>query len=95
LFTVKTQLSYHAKRDFIAGPSRLFQRYRWRILRSASFIGGELLQELDVAIGLSNSSWETPLFKPGSVGIFMSMEERYKHLNPKEYARWRRKQQYV
>lgn len=88
LFTVKTQLSYTPKDDFAADP--------WQVCSSrtvgdfsavAYFFGRKLMEELDVPIGLINSSWGGTNIQTWISWDFMSTEDEYKYLSPEEHAK--------
>jgi sialate O-acetylesterase len=86
LFTVNKAMSYSAAEDIVGGP--------WQVCSSqtvgdfsavAYFFGRKLLQELDVPIGLINSSWGGTLIETWISWDIMSMQEEYKQVNLKDY----------
>ncbi len=88
LFTVDQAMSYRPGEDVTGGP--------WEVCNSATvgnfsavayFFGRKLLKELDVPIGMINSSWGGTLIETWISWDVMSMEENYKKLDPKEQER--------
>ena len=79
-------MSYTPQDDVAGGP--------WQVCSSATvgdfsavayFFGRKFLKELDVPIGLINSSWGGTNIETWISWDMMSLEEEYKNLNPKEY----------
>ena len=87
-FTVKTEVSYTPKDDLTGGT--------WQVCSShtvgnfsavAYFFGRKLMEDLDVPIGLINSSWGGTNIQTWISWDFMSAQDEYKHLDPKEHAK--------
>ncbi len=86
LFTVNKAMSYSPMEDVSGGP--------WQVCSShtvgdfsavAYFFGRKLLKELDVPIGLINSSWGGTIIETWISWDIMSLEEDYRTINPKAY----------
>lgn len=87
LFTVDQALSFTPKDDVTAQP--------WQVCSSntvgefsavAYFFGRTLLKELDVPIGLINSSWGGTLIETWMSWDVMSLEEEYKTIDREKYV---------
>ncbi len=87
LFTVNKAMSYSPMEDISGGP--------WQVCSSqtvgdfsavAYYFGRKLLKELDVPIGLINSSWGGTNIETWISWDIMSLEEDYKTIDPKAYA---------
>lgn len=88
LFTVANSMSYRPAEDISGGS--------WEICSSATvgsfsavayFFGRKLHQELDIPIGLINSSWGGTNIQTWMSWDIMSLDEEYKSLNIKEYEK--------
>lgn len=88
LFTVDQTMSYSPESDVSGG--------QWEVCSShtvgnfsavAFFFGRKLLKELDVPIGLINSSWGGTLIETWISWDVMARDEEYKKLNPKDYEK--------
>jgi sialate O-acetylesterase len=86
LFTVRQEMSYTPLEDVSGGP--------WQVCSSntvgdfsavAYFFGRKLFEELDVPIGLINSSWGGTNIETWISWDMMALEDEYKNLNPKQY----------
>ena len=86
LFTVDQAMSYSPKEDVTGGP--------WQVCSShtvgefsavAYFFGRKLMKELDIPIGLINSSWGGTNIETWISWDIMVMEEEYKNMKPKEH----------
>ena len=86
LFTVNHEMSYTPKEDVSGGP--------WQVCSSntvgdfsgvAYFFGRKLVEELDIPIGLINSSWGGTNIEAWISWDMMALSDEYKNLNPKEY----------
>jgi len=86
LFTVNHVMRYSPEEDVSGGP--------WQVCSSntvgdfsavAYFFGRKLVGELDIPIGLINSSWGGTNIETWISWDMMALEEEYKNLNPKEY----------
>jgi sialate O-acetylesterase len=87
LFTVGKAMRYSPMEDVAGGP--------WQVCSSqtvgdfsavAYFFGRKLFKELDVPIGLINSSWGGTNIETWISWDIMSLEEDYKTIDPKAYA---------
>src|SRR5688572_19353677 len=86
LFTVNQAMSYSPQEDVSGGP--------WQICSSSTvgdfsavayFFGRKLSTELDIPIGLINSSWGGTNIETWISWDMMALEEEYKNMKPKEY----------
>jgi len=86
LFTVEKETSYKPEDDIKGGPWLECTPHNLQYFSAvAYYFGKRLHEELDVPIGLINSSWGGTKIEPWISWDLMSTEDDYKNLNPAEF----------
>lgn len=88
LFTVDKTTSYTPEADLSGGPWLTCTPQNVQFFSAvAYYFGRKLHEELDVPIGLINSSWGGTKIEPWISWDLMSKEEPYKHIKVEEHAK--------
>jgi sialate O-acetylesterase len=85
LFTVEKAISYSVEKDIPGGPWLECTPQTVEFFSAvAYYFGRKIHEEIDVPIGLINSSWGGTKVEPWISWDLMQLEDEYKHISPAE-----------
>jgi sialate O-acetylesterase len=88
LFTVEKVISYSPEKDISGGPWLECNPQNVQFFSAvAYYFGRKLHEEIDVPIGLINSSWGGTKVEPWISWEMMQFEAEYSHIKPEDHAK--------